>query len=204
MPTAKRPSGVKRAAQPSKDASAKLAKSARKASTVAGKEALLEEHADATKSFKRDAATKLRTWVSESKANKPDAKKADVELYNKKAELLRGVLQQMIGQGHAGELHNNCMQKEILPMLHSHLPTIWVLLQVAQRLPTKHEVLTQLLRIPQCASVAKQSCSANTPAASIISVKPVRALTSISSSPVLYVPRPALTARHLAPTASAM
>lgn len=77
---------------------------------MAGIEVPLEEHADATKSFMRDAATKLRTWVSESKATKSDAKKAEVELCNKKAELLRGVLQQMIGQARAGELHNNCMQ----------------------------------------------------------------------------------------------
>lgn len=64
MPTAnsaKKPSGLKRAAQPSKEAGAKNAKSARKASTVAGKEAPREEHADATKNFLRDAETNLRT-----------------------------------------------------------------------------------------------------------------------------------------------
>ena len=106
MPTAnlaKRRSSLKRAADPSKEASAKTIKSVRKGTNVAGEETPQKGQAEA-RSFLREAESKLATWVGQSKAARADAKKADLELYNKKAGLLRSVLKQMIGKARAGEL----------------------------------------------------------------------------------------------------
>ena len=48
-----------------------------------------------------------------------------------------------------------------------------MLLQVAKKLPTRqrHRALTTLLQIPQCVLVGMQICFANTPAASVCTVK---------------------------------
>lgn len=79
---------------------------ARKESNVSVQEAPQEGHAERTTSLLRDAESQLATWVSESKAARADAKEADLELNNKKSELLRSLLKQMIGKARAGELIN--------------------------------------------------------------------------------------------------
>ena len=121
MPTAKpakKRSDLKRIADPSKEVSAKPAKNARKRKLATWVSESKAARAATEKSQHKQAAV---ATAEAQKAVGAGAERADLELHNKKAEMLRSVLKQKMEEHRAGEHHTGYAQIHMLQYAQIHM-----------------------------------------------------------------------------------